>query len=153
MRSVVEHGLQLDCIPVPAATAAAALALSRTIYAGLVEEEFSGDLVQTWAPAGIVDDRSWIPESALRALGLKASKSGAQLVASADCDFHTDAHGPTLLWVLHNEAVDLVFGRKRIRSPAPGEVIIFDDRQRHRASGTAKSGLFMAYNLPLVAEG
>lgn len=71
---------------------------------------------------------------ALVTLGFRPAKPAhaSHWVLTTGVDPHVDDHfGPTLLWTLHNDGLQFWQLRGARRTPAVGDVMLFDDRVEH----------------------
>lgn len=138
-------------IAVSAEVAKFAAIMAEEIFAAGEAQEFCGDAVELFnPPAWAPSFKSWFPKVALEALGLKQGKDAHYVLGTYGVDKHTDsAHGPVLIWVLHNDRLKFRQGKEAHATQA-GEWYVFDDRVSHAVrESSAKRGVYLCWAVPL----
>lgn len=129
-------GAQLARAEVPAALRAYASGTARDFHERQVATDYSDQVDTACIPRRFAAlQRVWVPgHDELRRHGFRVRRAGAKahLVLTTGVDPHADDYlGPTLLWTIHNDGLEFWQQGGARRTPAVGDILVFDDSVPH----------------------
>lgn len=128
-------GEQLAHADVPVALSIFAAKLARDFYARQLESHFSEQVDTMAVPRGFQAlQKVWMPSARLHEARFRYTRGRQRphWVLTTGVESHVDdAFGPTLLWTMYNDGLEFWQKGGARRTPAPGDVLIFDDGVPH----------------------
>ena len=129
-------GAQLALAEVPAALRAYASGAARAFHERQVATGYCDQVDTACIPRRFAAlQRAWVPdEEVLLRHGFRVRRRGAKahLVLTTGVDPHADDYlGPTLLWTIHNDGLEFWQRGGARRTPAVGDILVFDDGVPH----------------------
>lgn len=150
----LKFGTPLGNLQISEELQATARSSANAFWCSQVQDDFM-DGVDTSRPKGSTPDAlDWLPHEELAELGFKAVKEDHQWVMTTGVGAHVDEiNGPTLVWVLVNDAMYFKQGREKIVH-RPGEWFIFSDALPHEVDSTKQSpeeAVWLGWTVKLAA--